>query len=160
MNAEELFKNVRAVKRELCLLKRGDDNLTLSMLPGAIRYDIDKVRSSPSDPMSKFTERISDIEDIKKARIKKLTEDSLLVQSILQRMPTALYRLLLELRYIEGGMTHRYSWLEVAAEIGYDEQYTKWDLHHAAIEEAQKICDEICRNKNIQQKPTNECDTV
>ena len=160
MNAEELFKNIREVRGELYYLERREDYLTQSMLPGAIQYDKDSVQSSPSDPMAKYAERISDIEDVRRERIKKLTEDSYLVQRILQEMPTALYRLLLELRYIEGDLTHRYSWMEVATEIGYDEQYTRWDLHHAAIEEAQKVCDEICGNENIQQKPTNECDIV
>ena len=68
MNVEELFRNIRAARKELWILGQRESDLTLSMLPGAIRYDKDKVESSPEDPMLKFAERLSDIEDILEAR--------------------------------------------------------------------------------------------
>ena len=143
MNVEELFRNIRAARKELWILGQKESDLTLSMLPGAIRYDKDKVESSPEDPMLKFAERLSEIETIKKERIKKLTEDDRMAQLILRKMPTARNRLILELRYIEGGMSHRYSWFEIAEELGFEEKYLRWRLHREALDEAQKIYDKM-----------------
>lgn len=141
MNVEELFRNIREARKELWILGQKESYLTLSMLPGAIRYDKDKVESSPEDPMLKFAERLSDIETIKKERIKQLSENDYTAQLILRDMPTARNRLLLELRYIEGGISHRYSWNEVAEEMGYEEVYTRGVLHQAALREAQETYD-------------------
>ena len=143
MNVKELFRNIRAARKELWILGQKESDLTLSMLPGAIRYDKDKVESSPEDPMLKFAERLSEIEAMRKERAKKLAEDDYTAQLILREMPTARNRLLLELRYIEGGIGHRYSWSEVAEEMGYEEIYTRGFLHQSALDEAQKIYDRI-----------------
>ena len=35
--------------------------LRLSMLPGAIRYDKDKIQTSPDDPMTKYAARMDDL---------------------------------------------------------------------------------------------------
>ena len=143
MNVEELFRNIREARKELEILERKESDLTLSMLPGAIQYDKDKVDNSPDDPMLKFAERLSEIEAIKKERIRKLREDDRIAQLILDGMPTAKNRILLELRYIEGGVKHRYSWAEVAEEIGHEEVYTRGVLHQAALKEAQETYDQF-----------------
>lgn len=143
MNVKELFRNIRAARKELWILGQKESDLTLSMLPGAIRYDKDKVESSPEDPMLKFAERLSEIETMRKERAKKLAEDDYTAQLILREMPTARNRLLLELRYIEGGIGHRYSWFEIAEEMGYEEIYTRGVLHQSALNEAQQIYDQI-----------------
>lgn len=149
MNVEELFRNIRAARKELWILGQRESDLTLSMLPGAIRYDKDKVESSPEDPMLKFAERLSDIEDIKRKRMKELAENDYTAQLILRKMPTARNRLLLELRYIEGGIGHRYSWSEIADEIGYSEIHARGVLHQAALAEAQEIYDQLEKRKDV-----------
>ena len=93
--------------------------------------------------MLKFAERISEAEELRQQRIVKLREDSALAQRILNDMPTAKYRMLLELRYIEGGIDYRYSWSEIAFEMNYVEDYVRKELYQEAIAEAQKIYDEL-----------------
>lgn len=143
MKVKELFRNIRAARKELWILGQKESDLTLSMLPGAIQYDKDKVDSSPDDPMLKYAERLSEIEEIKKQRMKQLIRSDHIAQLILQNMPTAQNRLLLELRYIEGGISHRYSWYEVAEELGYAEKYTRDHLHRMALNEAQQVYDQF-----------------
>lgn len=151
MDVEVLFRNIRDTRREISILERQEDYIRLSMLPGAVRYDKDNVQSSPEDPMLKFAERISDAEEMRLKRIEKLREDSRMVQQILAGMPTSTYRLVLELRYVEGGISHRYSWSEIAFEMNYSEDYVRKELHQEALEEAQDIYDKI---KDPQKSPT------
>ena len=143
MDVEVLFRNIRDTRREIAILERQEDYIRLSMLPGAVRYDKDNVQSSPEDPMLKFAERISEVEELRQKRIEKMSEESVLVQQILADMPTSTYRMVLELRYIEGGINHRYSWSEIAFEMNYSEDYVRKELHDAALEEAQEIYDKI-----------------
>mgnify|MGYP006873040607 CR=1 FL=1 len=44
-------------------LREHENQIRLSMLPGALQYDKDKVTEAPSDPMSKFTDKISEDEE-------------------------------------------------------------------------------------------------
>lgn len=143
MDVAELFKNIRDIKGEIMTLQKHEEYLGLSMLPGAIRYDKDHVQSTPEDPMAKVVEKISEDEERIQKRLARLKEQNILAERILDEMPTAKYRNLLFLRYVEGGINYRYSWSEVALNLGYDEQYTRWDLHHAAIDEAQEVCEKI-----------------
>lgn len=155
MDVAELFKNIRDIKGEIMTLEKHEEYIRLSMLPGAVRYDKDNVQSSPEDPMLKFAEKISEDEELIQQRLVRLKELNLMCQKILDQMPTAKYRNLLLLRYIEGGLKYRYSWSEVAMNIGYDEQYTRWDLHHAALDEAQETyndMEKIETSNNIQHK--------
>lgn len=146
MNVEELFRNIRDIKNEITVLDKKEQYLELSMLPGAIRYDKDKVQTTPEDPMLKFAEQISEIEELRKVRYEKLLKQNIVAETILNKMRTPKYRTLLFLRYIEGGVQYRYSWSEVALNLGYDEQYVRWDLHHAALDEAQEISDSLEEN--------------
>jgi len=142
-DVETLFRNIRDIKGEIIAIKKHEEQLRLSMLPGAIRYDKDNVNSSPQDPMLMYAERISDDEEKIKKRLKRLQHDSDIAQKVLDGMTTSKYRTILFLRYMEGGLQYRYSWREIAINIGYAEQYTRQDLHRLALEEAQKVYDSI-----------------
>ena len=139
LTAEQLFRNIRDIKVEMVRLEQRVDYIRSSMLPSAIRYDKDNVISSPEDPMGKFAERLSDLEDMTRARLNELVRQNELAKKILANMPTAKYRLLLQLRYIDGGYDHRNSWSEVAMIMNYEEWYVSHDLHRAALEEAQEM---------------------
>lgn len=80
--------------------------------------------------------------DIRDRRIR-LEQMKIDAERILDEMPTSKYRNLLFLRYIQDSLKYRYLWSEVAMNRGYEEQYTRQDLHKAAIEEAQRVYDEI-----------------
>ena len=52
----------KKIKKEIKRVSNRIEDLRLMMLPSAIRYDADKVMSSPSDPMMKFAERLDELE--------------------------------------------------------------------------------------------------
>lgn len=63
---DELFEILSApniIKHKIKRLNIKISDTRLMMLPSGIRYDVDKVLSSPSDPMLKFAERISEYEE-------------------------------------------------------------------------------------------------
>lgn len=143
MDAHALFSNIREIRGELMRLEQREAYARLSMLPGAIRYDKDHVMSSPEDPMGKFAERISDLEERTRKRYDKLLNYNILAEQILYEMPTAKYRMLIELRYIEGGFEYRHSWEDVASIMGYDEHYIRVDMRRKAMEEAQEVLEKL-----------------
>jgi len=142
-DVETLFRNIRDIKGEIIAIKKHEERLRLSMLPGAIRYDKDNVNSSPQDPMLMYAERISDDEEKIKKRLQRLQHDSDIAQKVLDGMTTSKYRNLLFLRYMEGGMEFRYSWEQIAVELGYSEQHVRQKMHKNALIEAQKVFDKI-----------------
>ncbi len=78
------------------------DDLRLMMLPGAIRYDKDKVQSTPSDPMSEYAERLSELEaDIRKLKRQYLREQKEVVKYI-SMLPDPNETEVLTARYISG----------------------------------------------------------
>lgn len=138
MDVKDLFKNISDIKREIVLLEEQEDRLRQSMLPGAIRYDKDNVISSPQDPMSKYAERISDTEERIRKRLDILQKYESLAQTILDKMPTSKYRMLLSLKYIE-----EQSWKYIADYMGYGIQHIKQYMHNKALEEAQEIYEKM-----------------
>ena len=58
----ELLQSVRAEKLEIVILREQIEELKMSLLPGAIRYDKDKVQTSPDDQMSAVMEKVDDYE--------------------------------------------------------------------------------------------------
>ena len=58
----------RLIKSEIRRAEAEQDNLRLSMYPSAVRYDSDKVQSSPIDPMPRYAEKMDELQ----TRIKRL----------------------------------------------------------------------------------------
>ena len=153
MNVAILFKNIRDIQGELAALELRKDYIRESMLPKAIQYDKDNVSASPADPMSKFVDKLSDLEELTQKRYNKLVNDNILAEEILSKMPTSKYRMLLQLRYLQGGIKYRYSWSEVAINMGYDECYVKKELHQKALCEAQEIYNKILKSEKTPKNP-------
>ena len=77
-------------------------DLQLMMLPGAIRYDKDKVQSTPSDPMAEYVERLSELEaDIRKLKRQYLREQKE-VSKYIGLLPDPNEADVLTARYITG----------------------------------------------------------
>lgn len=64
-------------------MKERREALWLSCLPGAIRYDTDRVKSSPSD---KFPERFAEIDEIDRRIVELTTRRQELLRSLYLRM--------------------------------------------------------------------------
>lgn len=62
MDARQFLYNVRNEWKESAILKERVNALTASLLPAGIRYDKDKVQTTPSDQISKKMAALADYE--------------------------------------------------------------------------------------------------
>lgn len=53
----------RQIDRKIMRLRARIDELKMSLLPSGIRYDTDKVQTSPEDPLLKVAEKVSELEE-------------------------------------------------------------------------------------------------
>ena len=138
-NVEDLFKSLWSIKNELCSLERYKISLEQSLLPSGIRYDKDNVKSSPQDPMLKFAEQLSDLEEKMSERAVEYKKACATANDVLQRMPTALYRHVLYLRWIERIADPELSWQKIGERVHYNGDYARKKIYPKAIEEAQEV---------------------
>ena len=131
----KFFKTVRNERADIETLQLRIKELQLSLLPRGIRYDSDKVQTSPSDQMLEVAAKVDALERKMQAKLVKLNQDMVRAMEIVQAMPTPEYRQLLTLRYLTGHM----SWKQIADVMGYSDDHVRGYLHKMAIEEARKV---------------------
>ena len=108
MKPRRILTQIRRAEAEL-------EGLRLSLYPSAIRYDTDKVISSPSDPMPQFAARVDEIQE----RLKKLRLDYINAQDDICKATLRMSQIEQEvvmLRYVA-----HYSWRRIIAETGKSE---------------------------------------
>lgn len=71
-----LLTKPRKIRGQIKKAEAEMEGLKLSMLPGAIRYDKDKVQTSPEDPMAEYAARLDEL----KFKIEKLQTEYLEAQ--------------------------------------------------------------------------------
>lgn len=110
------LNSARVLHWEYLRLKAKHDELESCLLPAAIRYDRDKVQSSPEDPMCRIVSEIAELEkkmkhvlSLKSKQIEKIDKEISYLASDEQR--TAL-----TMRYI-----NRIPVSQIAEEMGYAE---------------------------------------
>ena len=131
----KFFKTVRNERADIETLQLRIKELQLSLLPRGIRYDSDKVQTSPSDQMLEVAAKVDALERKMQTKLLKLNQDMVRAMEIVQAMPTPEYRQLLTLRYLTGHM----SWKQIADVMGYSDDHVRGYLHKMAIEEARKV---------------------
>lgn len=132
------LKSIRSKREEMYTLKRARDDIYYSLMPSGIRYDLDKVQTSPEDRMSATAGDLYEIQTKLDGMIAALNKDINLAVDLIQQMPTPEYRQLLTLRYL-GGDRELSTWENVARDIGYTPEYTRGELHGRAIREARTV---------------------
>lgn len=131
------LKRIRDERKELITIRMHKEDVRLSLLPGAIRYDKDRVDTSPDDPMIKMIEKLEKIEARETTCMGRLITDIELANKIITAIQTPEHRTLLRLRYIEGDRPMH--WKDIADIMGYTEDHVKGKLHGKAIAEARTI---------------------
>ena len=131
----KFFKTVRSERADIETLQLRIKELQMSLLPRGIRYDTDKVQTSPPDQMLEVAAKIDALERKMQTKLVKLNADMVKAVEIVQAMPTPEYRQLLTLRYLTGRM----SWEQIADVMGYSVDHAKGYLHQKAIEEARNV---------------------
>lgn len=138
MDVLKFLNGIRSERLEVIRLKEERDTLYYSLMPSGIRYDLDKVQTSPQDKMPAVAGRLYEIQEIIDRRIDKLSADVALAHKVIDDMPTPEYRELLLLRYLTGGR-HPLSWLTISDKMGYSPDHIRGKLHGKAIAEARVI---------------------
>lgn len=119
MTGHEYMMQVRRIELRIRRITLQIEELEASLLPQGIRYDKDKVQTSPEDTLSKITAKISVLE---KLRTQLVWERRLLlleIQDALDRLDNENEQIVLEAYYLS-----RMSMREIAEMINYSVSYT------------------------------------
>lgn len=82
----EFLDKPRKLRSQIIIVEANIEALKLSQLPGAIRYDKDKIQVQPEDPMAKYVVRLEELE----AKREKLLEQ---YYESVDAITTAIYKL-------------------------------------------------------------------
>lgn len=115
--AYNYLNSVRVLHWQWLRLKAKHDELQTCLLPAAIRYDKDKVQTSPEDTMSKIVAKITDLE--KRMAIVQHTKSVRIeeIAKVINALESDEERTALTMRYI-----NRKSVFDIAEAMGYSEK--------------------------------------
>ena len=134
--AYDFLNSARVLHWQWLRLKAKHDELESCLLPAAIRYDKDKIQSSPEDAMSKIMAEISDLEQrmnkIQYAKARRIEE----IIDAINSLDSDEERTALTMRFI-----NRISVSDIAHAMGYSERrvYQFIDKGGARIHDKRKI---------------------
>ena len=141
MDALVFLKGIRAERMEISRLTEAREQLVDTLFPPAIRYDRDRVQTSPTDKMITVAAELDEIDRDIEQRIVKLSEDVRLAYQIVGQLKTPECREVIMLRYLMG-KRRPLTWREIAQEMSYSVQHVKGKLHGAAVKELRAGWDE------------------
>lgn len=137
MNAKEYMQSIRQIRREVNLLfEQIERDRALAAGVKAIRYDIDKVQTSPEDRLSEIVAGIVENEKKLVVRIHELQEKENEIREILLCLREEHERVLV-LHYIDGLL-----WDAVAEKLSYNERYI-YELRDKALDELDAYLEEL-----------------
>ena len=138
MDVKVFLKGIRDKRFELKILKDKRDEIYYSLMPSGIRYDLDKVQTSPVDRMPVAAGDLEEAQQRIDALINSLSHDINLAMRVVNQMQESKHRQLIMLRYL-GLDRKATSWEHVADVMGYAPEYVRGELHGQAIKEARQI---------------------
>lgn len=100
MDARQFLYNVRNEWRESAILKERVNALAASLLPAGIRYDRDKVQTTPSDQISKKMAALADYERDLEERQITLMDHHRQAQELIDTLDDTRERQVLELYFL------------------------------------------------------------
>lgn len=121
MTVKQYLYSVRDEQKEIEELDDRIRELRMSLLPGAIRYDKDKVQSSPEDALSRRTAEVVDYEQELADRMRMLTLKRQKAQEMIDTLEDSRERQALGLYFLSIG---RPSMTKVAEKMGYTQRQT------------------------------------
>lgn len=121
MDARQFLYNVRNEWRESAILRERVNALTASLLPAGIRYDRDKVQTTPSDQISKKMAALADYERDLEERQITLMDHHRQAQRMIAELEDTRERQVLELYFLS---IPPLTMSMTADGIGYSRDYT------------------------------------
>ena len=134
----KFLNSIRDKREEVNLLKGKRNELYYSLMPSGIRYDLDRVQTSPEDRIPVVAGDLDEIQHKLDGMIASLMRDVNLATELVNRMQKSKHRQLILLRYF-GTDRESTTWEKVAKEMGYTPEYVRGTLHGEAIKEARTI---------------------
>lgn len=119
--AKALLYQVRDEQKEINIIREQIAQAELALLPSAIRYDQDKVQSSPSDPMIRMAEKVERYEGQLRKHLDRIMTRRQRAFVLVRRVKDPMQRQVLELFFLDE---RRLSMAQVAETIGYTERQT------------------------------------
>ena len=132
MNAKDFLRKVRDQQREILELQQSLEYMRMSVLPGGIRYDKDRVQSSPEDKTSELLSQAADIEHEINEGITRLLQDSHKAMNMIDGLSKPKYREVMRAYYLPIGPLP--TWDEVASRLNYS-TIRVLQLHGEALKE-------------------------
>lgn len=133
--AKTYLRRIRQEQREILLLMEQRERLRFSLYGRAIRYDQDKIQSSPVDTLGERLAEICDMDDLIVEHVKEMDARSVEAFRIIMDIDEPNSRMLLELYYLSLNKDGRlYSWDDIADELDCSRKYLLNNLHPRALE--------------------------
>ena len=135
MNENELkewFKQVRREQYEIEHLKELIKSAEFGLLPSGIRYDRDKVQTSPDDTMSKVLAKAVDMQRELENSIAVLQGRRIETEKLIQSLGNSNEREVLRYYYLDTERGKPLTWAQVACKMSFDERWVR-RIHNRAI---------------------------
>lgn len=130
MKAKEYLKQIKREQIEICRLQEQIDTAEASLLPKAIRYDLDKVQTSPENPMYAVLAEVEEYKKEMQKRVYRLTLRRRKAIRMMDRLNDSRQRQVLFLYYLDPGIL---TMDQVAQKMIYSKREA-WRIHDAALD--------------------------
>lgn len=124
--AKQYLRSIRSEQREIRVLMELRESTYLSLLPPAIRYDKDRIQTSPMDAMPEKMSRVCELDTEIEQRLAELDAHRAEAFRLIQRLESEVGRSVLLLYYLRARKDGRaFTWSDVAKELQYSEDRIK-----------------------------------
>lgn len=135
MTIKRYLRSIRDEQRELWILQDKRDELYFSLLPSGIRYDKDNIQVTSENAFPDKVIKMAELSNKIDKRIEHLTRRKADAINMIEKLDNTNYRQVLILYYIPTDRNRKMmSWLDVAEEMGYSEDWIK-HVHGYALKE-------------------------
>ena len=121
MNIKQFLYSIRDEYKEIEELKMRIEELATSLLPQGIRYDKERVQTSPEDTATDRMAEIGVYEGMLQKKLARLNRRRMMAQIRIDTLADSRQRQILDLYFLSD---RRYNMAEVADLIGYSKQQT------------------------------------
>lgn len=128
----QFFASIKREQREIEHLKLMIQEGDAMLLPQAIRYDKDKVQTTPSDKMSEIVAKVADMQKELGKSIYQLRKRQLQAENLIRKLDNANERELMRWYYLCYDDGKPYTFVMVAEKMGYSDRHVK-RVHGSAI---------------------------
>lgn len=145
MTIKDLLYCIKRERLEIEQLNAKIDEMHTSLLPAGIRYDKDRVQSSPVDSMSEAVTSIVDYEEEVGKRLVVLYERKLYAERLIARLDDSRERQVIDLFF----MSEKAQRMEdVAIHMNYSVQHC-WRFYESAINHLEKMRDNESKSSDM-----------